>query len=249
MTTQMDPIPFALTGYLDSVAVPGNATGTASWRLTSSPTDCTEEEEAIIPCTTTQPDLAHALLTECQPGDLLRVTGQLALPGTADGSIRLHADTVEILYEAPLSEPPRDEVPADSHGDRNRAIHALAEALTDLASKRTPGEQPDIRINIGPVGINGLDVAHCHSIDVTTATSHKLADIVDALHDSQAPPEDALDPQTLDDLTDCFDSLDLTEIKRTVLKATPPEGRIAVTRALDDMFGDIPVTGIEDTDQ
>jgi hypothetical protein len=249
----MERIPFALTGYLDTAAVPGDAVGTASWRLISSPTDCTMEEEAVIPCTTTLPDLAHTLLTECQPGDLLRVTGHLALPDTADGRIRLHADTLEVLLEAPLSEPPQDDAPADDHSARNRAILALAEALTGFAYERTPGEQPDIRIVIGPVGINELDVAHCHSIDVTTAGTHKLADAVDAMRamlDSQPPPvDDWPDPQTLADLTDLFDGLDLTELTHAVLDATWPENRVAVTRALDDMFGDIPVPGIEDTDQ
>ncbi|MFM9499924.1 hypothetical protein ACKI1Q_40880 [Streptomyces galilaeus] len=78
------------------------------------------------------------------------------------------------MWEAPLPEqPPKG--PADDHSDRDRAIHALAEALTGLAYKPAAGERPDIRINIGPVGLHGLDVAHCHSIDVTTAGTHKLA--------------------------------------------------------------------------
>lgn len=58
--------------------------------------------EAVIPCTTMGPEIAHALLTERQPGDLLRVTGHLTLPGTADGVMRPHADTLEVLWEAPV---------------------------------------------------------------------------------------------------------------------------------------------------
>lgn len=132
-------IPFALTGYLDTDAVPGDAVGTASWRLISSPADCAVEEEAVIPCTTSRPDLAHTLLTECQPSDLLRVTGHLALPDTADGRIRLDVDTVEVMWEAPLKEQPPDG-PADDHRDRDRAIHALAEALAGLAYEPAAGE-------------------------------------------------------------------------------------------------------------
>jgi hypothetical protein len=249
----IEPIPFALTGYLDTAAVPGDAVGTASWRLISSPADCAAEEEAVIPCTTSLPDLAHSLLTECQSGDLLRVTGNLTLPDTADGSLRLHADTVEILWEAPPLEQPHEDGPADDHSDRNRAIQALAEALAGLAYERTPGEQPTIRINIGPLGLGGLDVAHCHSIDVTTANTHKLADAVDAMLAmlGSLPPQagDVLDPLALADLTDYFDDLDLTALTRDVLDAARPEDRVAVTRALDDMFGDIPVTGIDDSDQ
>ncbi|MGV9342886.1 hypothetical protein [Streptomyces sp. NPDC003688] len=247
----MERIPFALTGYLDTAAVPGDAAGTASWRLISSPDGCAAEEEAIIPCTTGRPDLAHTLLTECQPNDLLHVTGHLALPDTADGRIRLDVDTVEIRWEAPLQEQP--EGPADDHSARDRAIHALAEALTSLAYEPTTGEQPDIRINIGPVGLHGLDAAHCHSIDVTTANTHHLADAVDAMLATltSLPPQlrVGLDPLTIAELTDYFDELDLTELTGEVLEATRPEDRRAVTRALDDFFGDIPITGIDDSDQ
>ncbi|MGW1171690.1 hypothetical protein [Streptomyces sp. NPDC002550] len=249
----MEHIPFALTGYLDTPAVPGDAVGTAAWRLISSPANCAAEEEAVIPCTTSQPDLAHTLLTERQPGDLLRVTGNLALPDAADGRIRLDADTVDVLWEAPLQEQPQDGGLAVDHGDRDRAIHALAEALTGLVCERASGEQPDIRINIGPVGVNGLDVAHCHSFDVTTANTHKLADAVDAMLAmlTSLPPRAGvgLDPLTIADLTDYFDELDLTAITRDVLNVTRPEKRVAVTRALDDLFGDIPATGIDDSEQ
>ncbi|MFJ3310806.1 hypothetical protein ACIPSA_49325 [Streptomyces sp. NPDC086549] len=248
----MERIPLALTGYLDTAAVPGDAVGTASWRLISSPADCTAEEEAVIPCTTSRPNLAHLLLTECQPSDLLRVSGSLTLPDTADGRIRLDVDTVDVMWEAPLQEQPPED-PADDHSDRDRAIQALAEALTGLAYEAAAGEQPDIRINIGPVGVHGLDVAHCHSIDVTTANTHKLADAVDAMLATlnSLPPQagTSLDPLTIAELTDYFDELDLTELTREVLDATRPEDRVAVTRALDDLFGDIPVTGIDDSDQ
>ncbi|QIB49578.1 hypothetical protein G3H79_40840 (plasmid) [Streptomyces aureoverticillatus] len=193
------------------------------------------------------------MLTECQPGDLLRVTGNLTLPDTADGRMRLQADTLEVLWEAPLSQPPQEDAPVGGHGDRNRAILALAEALTGFADESTPGDRPDIRINIGPVGINELNVALCHSIDVTTARTHQLADAIDAmramLNSRPQPIDDWPDPRTLADLTDYFDGLDLTDLTRAVLEETRPVDRVAVTRALADMVGDIPVPGIEDTDQ
>lgn len=248
----MERIPLALTGYLDTPAVPGDTVGTASWRLISSPSDCEAQEEAIIPCTTSRPDLAYTLLTECQPSDLLRVTGHLALPDTADGRIRLDVDTVAVMWEAPLQEQPPED-PADDHSDRDRAIQALAQTLAVLEYDPAAGEQPDIRINIGPVGLHGLDVAHCHSIDVTTASTHNLADAVAAMLAtlSSLPPhaDISLDPLNIAELTDYFDELDLTELTRDVLNATRPEDRVAVTRALDDLFGDIPVTGIDDSDQ
>ncbi|MFM9499713.1 hypothetical protein ACKI1Q_39760 [Streptomyces galilaeus] len=65
------------------------------------------------------------------------------------------------------------------------------------------------------------------------------------------PPQagTGLDPLTIAELTDYFDDLDLTELTRDVLDATLPEDRLAVTRVVDDWFGDIPVTGIDDNDQ
>jgi hypothetical protein len=58
-----------------------------------------------------------------------------------------------------------------------------------------------------------------------------------------------LDARTIADLTDLFDGLDLDGLIRTVLDETRPGARAKVIRALDDMFGDIPVPGIDDTDQ
>ncbi|MCF1596857.1 hypothetical protein [Streptomyces muensis] len=139
----IERIPLALTGYLDTAAEPGDAAGTASWRLISSPADC-EAQEEVIPCTTSQPDLAYTLLTECKPSDLLRVTGHLPLPDTADGRIRLDVDTVEVLWAAPPEEESTD-APVDDHSDRDRTIQALAEALASLAYEPATAEQPDIR--------------------------------------------------------------------------------------------------------
>ncbi|MEU9413561.1 hypothetical protein AB0E08_48825 [Streptomyces sp. NPDC048281] len=264
----MEPIPYALTGYLDA-GIPGNDYGTAAWRLTSSPDGCTDVQEAIIPCTTSRPDLAHALLTECQTGDLLRVTGYLTLPDTADGYIRLDVDTLEVLWAVALEldQFQEEENEAEEDGaaevaggaeteDRPawaRAIHVLAEALTGLACDPAAGEQPDIGIRIGPVDGNELDSAYCHRIDVTTATAHKLADAIDAMlavFSSLLPQAGtALDPLALADLTAYFGALDLIELTRDVLNATRPEDKVAVTRALDDLLGDIPVTGFDDSDQ
>ncbi|WP_460074098.1 hypothetical protein [Streptomyces sp. YKOK-I1] len=260
----MEPIPYALTGYLDSAGIPGTDLEAAAWRLTSSPEDCTDVQEAIIPCTTSRPDLAHILLTECQTGDLLRVTGHLTLPDTADGRIQMDVDTLEVLWAVALELDQLQEEEDDGEGEdagvpepadhaaRARAIHVLAEALTGLACDPAAGEQPDVRIHIGPVGGNELD-AYCHSIDVTTAMTHMLADAVDAMLAmvSSLPPQagDGLDPLALADLAAYFDGLDLTELTRAVLDETRPEDRLAVTRALDSMFGDIPVTGIDDNDQ
>lgn len=251
----MDAIPFALDGYLTADPVPGDRDGTASWRLSCSAGTDHMVEEALIPCTTIQPEIAHALLTERQPGDLLRVTGHLTLPDTANGIIQMHADFVEVLWEAPVLDAEADEdardttTATDEETDRNNAIAALAEALTGLGHQTAPGPGHSIRIHISPTGTLGSGLEHCHSFDITPASAHQLADYVDAMNcylDSQRPNGVVLDPQTIADLIELFEDIDLIDLTNTVLNATRPEHRPAVTQAMDDMFGDVPAP--EDTD-
>jgi hypothetical protein len=199
-----------------------------------------------------EPEIANALLTERQPGDLLRVTGHLTLPDTADGVIRLHADNLEVLWKAPVLDADGDDADTatttDSEADRNSAIAALAEALTGFG-QATPGPGQSIRIHISPTGALGSGLEHCHSFDVTPDMAHRLADYIDAMScfmDSERPDDVALDPETVADLTELFEDIDLIDLTNTVLNATRPEHRPAVTQAMDDMFGDVPSP--EDTD-
>jgi len=64
--------------------------------------------------------------------------------------------------------------------------------------------------------------------------------------DSERPDSVALDPETIADLTELFEDIDLIDLTNAVLNATRPEHRPAVTQAMDDMFGDVPAP--EDTD-
>ncbi|WMI62030.1 hypothetical protein [Streptomyces sp. CRB46] len=248
----MDAIPLTLDGYLAADPEPGDREGIASWRLTCSAGTDHLVEEAVIPCTTMEPEIAHALLTERQPGDLLRVIGHLTLPGTADGVIRLHAESLEVLWEAPVLDADGDDADTatatDADADRNNAIAALAEALTGFG-QAAPGPGQSIRMHISPTGALGSGLEHCHRFDVTPAMAHRLADYIDAMNcfmDSERPDGVVLDPETIADLTDLFDDIDLIDLTNTVLNATRPEHRPAVTQAMDDMFGDIPAP--EDTD-
>ncbi|MFF3505412.1 hypothetical protein [Streptomyces sp. NPDC003247] len=248
----MDAIPLALEGYLAAEPEPGDREGSAAWRLNCSAGTDHLVEEAVIPCTTMEPEIAHALLTEHQPGDLLRVIGHLTLPDTADGVIRLHAETLEVLWQAPLLDADRDDTDTatatDAHTDRNSAIAALAEALTGFG-QATPGPGQSIRIHISPTGALGSGLEHCHSFDVTPAMAHRLADYVDAMScylDSERPDGVDLAPETIADLTELFEDIDLIGLTNAVLNATRPEHRPAVTQAMDDMFGDVPAP--EDTD-
>ncbi|MFK4070500.1 hypothetical protein [Streptomyces sp. NPDC029674] len=248
----MDAMPFTMDGYLAAEAEPGDREGTVSWRLTCSAGTDRLVEEAVIPCTTMKPEIAHALLTERQPGDLLRVIGHLALPDTADGILWLHAESLEVLWEAPVLDADGEDADTatatDADADRNRAIAALAEALTGFG-QAPPGPGQSIRIHISPTGALGSGLEHCHSFDVTPAMAHRLADYVDAMScfmDSERPDSVVLDPQTIADLTGLFEDIDLIDLTNTVLNATRPEHRPAVTQAMDDMFGDVPSP--EDTD-
>jgi hypothetical protein len=253
----MDAIPLALDGYLAADPVPGDRAGTVCWRLSCSAGTDHMVEEAIIPCTTMEPEIAHAMLTERQPGDLLRVTGHLTLPQSADGIIRLHAESLEVLWEAPLLDAEENEdggdtaTAADAEADRNNAIAALAEALTGLECQTGPESGSGIRLHISPTGTLGADLEHCHSIDLPPARAHQLADAIDALNcqlDDDRPDNGVvLDRQTVADLTDLFDGIDLIDLTRTVLNATRPEHRLQVIRAMDDMFGDAPAP--DDTDR
>ncbi|MGW7130024.1 hypothetical protein ACWGIA_16985 [Streptomyces bobili] len=249
----MDAIPLALDGYLVSEPVPGEQEGTACWRLVSSPTDRLADD-ATIPCTSTVPQVVDAVFMECRPGDLLRVTGHLTLPDTAGGVIRLHADHLQVLRGAPelgTGQQSADTATVtDAEAGRNRAIHALAEALTGLGHETTPGSGCSIRIHVSPTGALGSGLEHCHSIDITPARAHQLADQVDAMNchlDSEHPdPGTVVDPETIADITELFEDIDLVGLTGAVLNATRPEYRPAVTQALDDMFGDLPVPGTED---
>ncbi|MGC2997134.1 hypothetical protein ACPF8X_01685 [Streptomyces sp. G35A] len=255
----MDVIPLALDGYLTADPVPGDRDGIVCWRLSCSAGTDHMVEEAIIPCTTMEPEIVNALLTERQPGDLLRVTGHLTLPATAGGVIQLHVDTLEVLWEAPLLDAEENEdedgggtaTVAGPDADRNSAIAALAEALTSLGHQAAPGPGQSVRLYISPTGALGTGLEHCHSIDITPARAHQLADAVDALNcqlDDDRPDHGVvLDSQTVADLTGLFDDIDLIDLTNAVLNATRPEHRTAVTQAMDDMFGDAPAP--DDTDR
>ncbi|WP_253917232.1 hypothetical protein [Streptomyces sp. MNP-20] len=137
----------------------------------------------------------------------------------------------------------------DTNADRINAIAALAEALTGLGQSE-PGPGQSIRIHISPTGVLGAGLEHCHSFDLTPERAHQLADHVGALNcspNSERPDGGiALDPETIADLAELFEDIDLIDLTNAILKATRPERRGAVIHAMDDMFGDRPAP--EDTD-
>ncbi|MEU7260686.1 hypothetical protein AB0B21_33495 [Streptomyces rimosus] len=65
----------AIDGYVDAVPAPGARPGTARFHLIVSPADGQEPKvdapDKVLACTTGDPVLTYALLSEVQAGDLL----------------------------------------------------------------------------------------------------------------------------------------------------------------------------------
>ncbi|RSS85788.1 hypothetical protein EF919_37695 [Streptomyces sp. WAC02707] len=100
----MTAIPLVFDGYLDDLPVADDDGLIARFRVVSSPTD-DATDETVWACRTTDPHLAHELLTLMRPGDLLRVGGHLTLPGPGDeGGPHLDVDALELLAPAPALE-------------------------------------------------------------------------------------------------------------------------------------------------
>ncbi|MEU9313810.1 hypothetical protein [Streptomyces sp. NPDC048256] len=80
-------------------------------------------------------------------------------------------------------------------------------------------------------------------LDVTTLEVLWAAPLALAAGDT-----DSLDAETIADLTDLFEDLDLVDLTRAVLDTTRREDRGTVIRAIDDVLGDIAIPGLEDLD-
>ncbi|MFD3484916.1 hypothetical protein [Streptomyces sp. NPDC058665] len=92
--------PIVLDGYLDDETVPGLHGAAGRFRVIVSPTD-EMADEMILPCSVTDPVMAHAVL-DLVPGDHLRVTGHLRLPRRPDEPMWLVVTAVEVLASAPF---------------------------------------------------------------------------------------------------------------------------------------------------
>jgi hypothetical protein len=91
-----------LDGYLEEDPQPGDSLAvTALFRLTLSPTE-DAVNEAILPCTVADPQLAHEVLHDLRPGDRLRVTGSIRIPQIPGGILRVCVSALEVLDTAPL---------------------------------------------------------------------------------------------------------------------------------------------------
>ncbi|MFG2676882.1 hypothetical protein [Streptomyces sp. NPDC048445] len=95
----------AIDGYVDAIPIPGTRWGTATFDLIHSPSNADriapDTPDTMYACTTGDPRIAHALLNEIQPGDLLRVTGTVVQPDDPTDPALLAVDAMEVLEAAP----------------------------------------------------------------------------------------------------------------------------------------------------
>ncbi|MEU0031738.1 hypothetical protein [Streptomyces sp. NPDC006335] len=86
-----------LDGYLDDQTLPDDLSDTSvRFQLVVSPTE-DRIDELVIPCTVTNPELAHAVVNDLGASDLLRVTGRLQLPQAPGDGIRLQVNAMHVL--------------------------------------------------------------------------------------------------------------------------------------------------------
>lgn len=114
----MDTKNCTVDGWVDAIPAPGPH-GTAMFDLTVRPIDAdTLPEDApdtVVSCTGTAAGIVHELLTRIQPGDLLRVTGDLVQPQTPGAPARLTVDVLQVLDTALV--PALREMVIDRFGD------------------------------------------------------------------------------------------------------------------------------------
>ncbi|UDM05580.1 hypothetical protein [Streptomyces longhuiensis] len=140
----MNTKPLTVDGYLDTIPAPGDALGTARFQRIASPTD-DAVDDVIWSCTTGNPRIAHLLLTEIQPGDLLHVSGFLTQPDHPADPARLTIDALEVLATAPARA--LQEMVLDRYGDYVVVFDADTDAVPVFTSSGHwvgMAESPDI---------------------------------------------------------------------------------------------------------
>ncbi|WP_314223622.1 hypothetical protein [Streptomyces zaehneri] len=139
----MDTKNLTVNGFLDTVPTPGATLYTAQFQLVVSPTD-NVVDDVIWSCTTSKPEIVHALLTEIQPGDLLHVSGVLTQPDNPAKPARLTVDALEVLATAPARA--LQEMVLDRYGDYVVVFDADTDAVpvfTALGQWVGEAESPD----------------------------------------------------------------------------------------------------------
>ncbi|MCX4919917.1 hypothetical protein [Streptomyces sp. NBC_00687] len=103
----MDTKHRSIDGYVDALPEPGSHWGTATFDLIHSPADidgtAPDTPDTIYACTTHDPALTRALLSDIHTGDLLRVTGTLTPPNNPDQPARFTVTGLEVIESTPLA--------------------------------------------------------------------------------------------------------------------------------------------------
>ncbi|MFF2520112.1 hypothetical protein [Streptomyces sp. NPDC058086] len=114
----MDTIHVAVDGWVDAIPAPGPR-GTATFdlivRAADADTAVTETPDTVVSCTSGAPQITHALLTDIQPGDLVRVSGSLVQPQAPGEAARLTVHCLEVLGTALI--PVLNDMVLDRYGD------------------------------------------------------------------------------------------------------------------------------------
>lgn len=132
--------PIVRYGALDEEVALADPQGTAVvFRLILSPTD-EMVDEMVLPCRAASPALVQAVAYTYQPGDRLRVTGHLHIPQAPDHPLRLEADRIELLHEAPARSP-------EGAGGEEEDLDFLTAAAGDIY------EQTGISVHVADCGL------------------------------------------------------------------------------------------------
>jgi hypothetical protein len=143
----MDTTHVAVDGWVDAIPAPGPR-GTATFDLIVRPADAdtatTDTPDTVVSCTSGAPQITHALLTDIQPGDLLRVTGMLVQPQAPGEAARLTVHGLEVLDTALI--PVLNDMVLDRYGDYVvifDADHNQVPVFTALGQWVGTAENPD----------------------------------------------------------------------------------------------------------
>ncbi|WP_327259858.1 hypothetical protein [Streptomyces sp. NBC_01240] len=108
----------AVDGWVDAIPAPGPH-GTATFDLIVCPADADttaqDAPDTVVSCTSGGSRIAHELLNGIEPGDLLRVTGNLVQPQTPGEAARLTVEALEVLDTALV--PVLRDMVMDRYGD------------------------------------------------------------------------------------------------------------------------------------
>jgi len=97
----MDTTHLAVDGYVDGIPKPGTTKGTASFGLAISPD--THGPDTVFSCIAYDPRIVTVMLTEIQPGDVIRVSGIVVQPEEPGQPAQFTVDSLDVLDAAPGS--------------------------------------------------------------------------------------------------------------------------------------------------